>query len=95
MLSQVHVDVFRLDRYRRHARIGSQVGVVRLIGMRFTILENSLGVMVYIPNCSIGDLINYPQGYVRCLIDVTLMDDKAISARITDQTELLMGKFAE
>jgi moderate conductance mechanosensitive channel len=44
--------------------IGGQTGMVRSIGMRFTILENALGAEVFIPNRSIINVINYPRGYV-------------------------------
>jgi small conductance mechanosensitive channel len=52
--------------------IGGQTGVIRSIGMRFTVLENALGAEVFIPNRSIANVINYPRGYVRCIVDVTL-----------------------
>ncbi|BHH83658.1 mechanosensitive ion channel family protein [Desulforhopalus sp. 52FAK] len=52
--------------------IGGQTGIIRSIGMRFTLLENSMKAQVYIPNRSITNVINYPRGYVRCLIDVPI-----------------------
>jgi small conductance mechanosensitive channel len=40
--------------------------------MRFLVLKNHLGAEVYIPNRTITNVINYPRGYVRCLVDITL-----------------------
>ncbi len=52
--------------------ISGQTGLVRRIGMRFVELENAVGAQIYIPNRSIGNVINYPRGYLLCLIDVRL-----------------------
>lgn len=52
--------------------IGGQTGIIRSIGMRFTVLENALGAEVSIPNRSITNVVNYPRGYVRCIVDLTL-----------------------
>ena len=68
-LTLVFSDLIDVD---DRVEIGGQVGRVRSIGMRFLILENPMGTLVYIPNRSIGSLINYPQGYIRFLVDVTL-----------------------
>jgi small conductance mechanosensitive channel len=59
--------------------ISGQTGIVRSIGMRFTTLENSMGAFIYIPNRSIANVINYPRGYVRALLDVTLPADPALA----------------
>jgi small conductance mechanosensitive channel len=40
--------------------------------MRFVELENALGATIFIPNRTINNIINYPRGYVRCIVDVTL-----------------------
>ncbi len=53
--------------------ISGQTGIVRQIGMRFTVLENHFGASVSIPNRTITNVINYPKGYIRCLVDVTLV----------------------
>lgn len=55
--------------------IGGQTGIIRTIGMRFIILENAMGAEVFIPNRSIMNVINYPRGYVRCIVDITLPAD--------------------
>lgn len=52
--------------------IGGQTGIVRHVGMRFTTIQNYMGGLVYIPNRSITNVINYPDGYVRVLIDVRI-----------------------
>ncbi len=52
--------------------IGGQTGIVRRLGMRFTVLTNAMGAEVYIPNRSIANVIRYPRGYLRCIADVTL-----------------------
>ena len=55
--------------------VSGQKGVVKAITMRFVELENALGAAVFIPNRTISNVINYPRGYVRCLVDVTLCGD--------------------
>jgi len=52
--------------------ISGQVGIVKAITMRFIELENALGATVFIPNRTVNNIINYPRGYVRCIVDVTL-----------------------
>jgi small conductance mechanosensitive channel len=67
--------------------ISGQTGIVRAITMRFVELENALGASVFIPNRTIGNVINYPRGYVRCIADVTLRGDDAAKQR-TEATAL-------
>ena len=55
--------------------ISGQTGIVKAITMRFVELENALGATVFIPNRTINNVINYPRGYVRCIVDVTLPGD--------------------
>jgi small conductance mechanosensitive channel len=52
--------------------------------MRFTVLKNHLGAEVYIPNRTIGSVINYPRGYVRCLMDTTLSNCAETATRMTE-----------
>jgi small conductance mechanosensitive channel len=52
--------------------IGGQVGIVESVSMRFTVLINFSGARVYVPNRSITNVINYPSGYIRAYMDVTL-----------------------
>lgn len=59
--------------------LGGQTGIVRRLGMRFTVLVNAFGSEVQIPNRTIGNVINYPRGYVRCIADITLSSDDALA----------------
>jgi small conductance mechanosensitive channel len=64
--------------------ISGQTGIVRSIGMRFTVLENSYGAAVFIPNRTINNVINYPRGYVRCLVDVILPIEINLATKFED-----------
>lgn len=55
--------------------IGGQVGIVESVGMRFTVLVSFPGARVYVPNRAIGNVVNYPKGYVRAYLDVRLPAD--------------------
>lgn len=55
--------------------LGGQVGIVESVGMRFTILVNFAGARVFVPNRSIANVINYPNGYIRAYIDARLPED--------------------
>lgn len=69
--------------------ISGQTGVVRAITMRFVELENALGAQVFIPNRTINNVINYPRGYVRCIVDVALTGDEA-AKQMTENTSLTL-----
>ncbi|MBN1240757.1 MAG: mechanosensitive ion channel [Gammaproteobacteria bacterium] len=75
--------------------ISGQAGVVRSISMRFVELENALGATVFIPNRTIYNVVNYPSGYVRCLVDVTLLGDAAAKDAMQETTARLMTGFHE
>lgn len=75
--------------------IGGQVGIVRSIGMRFVLLENSMGARVSIPNRTIGNIINYPRGYLRCIVDVRLSADPERAAAMQNEIERLMPTVGE
>lgn len=62
--------------------ISGQTGIVKGITLRFVQLENALGASVFIPNRTISNVINYPRGYVRCIVDVTLCGDDATKTAI-------------
>lgn len=74
--------------------IGGQTGVVRGVTMRFVELENSLGGTVFVPNRTISSVTNYPRGYVRCFVDVTLLGDAASRQRMQTAAVRLMSSFA-
>ncbi len=75
--------------------IGGQVGIVRSIGMRFVTLENSMGARVSIPNRTIGNIINFPRGYLRCIVDIRLSADPERSAAMQNEIERLMPTVGE
>lgn len=75
--------------------ISGQTGRVKTIGMRFVVLENTMGALVYIPNRSIGNVINYPKGYIRCLIDVTVPKDDSVRQQIQAVCEDKLANVAE
>ena len=81
--------------------ISGQTGIVQTIGMRFIVLKNQLGAEVFIPNRIITSVINYPRGYVRCLVDINLSGEaekadqmvKKIASIITAAYEQFPGIF--
>lgn len=74
--------------------ISGQTGVVRSISMRFVELQNALGASVFIPNRTINNVINYPRGYVRCIVDVTLRGNQE-EQRNAEETALSLMAAAE
>jgi len=64
--------------------IGGQVGIVRRLGMRFTVLVNSFGAEIIIPNRSLTNVIRYPRGYIRCIADITLPSDAELAAQMEE-----------
>ncbi|MDH3692412.1 MAG: mechanosensitive ion channel, partial [Gammaproteobacteria bacterium] len=68
---------------------------VRSIGMRFIVIENSLGALVFIPNRSVTNVINYARGYVRCLVDVNLSKDLSTAEKMLKDIELLVETVVE
>jgi moderate conductance mechanosensitive channel len=73
--------------------LGGQTGIVRGITMRFVELENALGGIVYVPNRTISNVINYPFGCIRCFVDVTLLGDAAQKTRMHDAAVRAMEDF--
>jgi small conductance mechanosensitive channel len=57
--------------------VGGQVGIVESVGIRFTVLVNFSGAHVSIPNRTIGNVVNFPRGYVRAYVDARLPADPA------------------
>ncbi|KPK70168.1 hypothetical protein AMJ82_03730 [candidate division TA06 bacterium SM23_40] len=55
--------------------VGGQVGIVEHVGIRFTVLISVTGSRVYLPNRSLGTVINYPDGFVRAFLDARLPRD--------------------
>jgi moderate conductance mechanosensitive channel len=75
--------------------LGGQTGIVRAIGMRFIVLETSLGAMVSIPNRTITNVVSYPKGYVRSIVDVSLADDQDLQRQMIALIEQLVPTVAE
>lgn len=76
--------------------ISGQTGIVRSVGMRFVELENSLGARVLIPNRSIGNVINYPKGYIRAMVDVTLPSESEMAQKVEDRvSEIVSGAMEQ
>ncbi|MDH3512145.1 MAG: mechanosensitive ion channel family protein [Gammaproteobacteria bacterium] len=71
--------------------VSGQKGIVKAITMRFVELENALGARVFIPNRTIANVINYPRGYLRCIVDITLTGDEARQDDIERTADRLMG----
>ncbi len=71
--------------------ISGQTGVVRGITMRFVELQNAMGASVFIPNRTISNIINYPRGYVRCIVDVTLAGEPDARDKAATMATTLMG----
>jgi small conductance mechanosensitive channel len=75
--------------------ISGQVGMVEKFGMRFTVLRNPMGAEVFVPNRSIVNIIAYPRGYVRCLVDIVLPTDDEIATKIEETARVLTGSAIE
>ena len=73
--------------------IGGQTGVISSIGMRFIVLKNQLGADVYIPNRSVNNVINYPRGYVRCLVDALLLQTEDAHSKTMTIADSTMNAF--
>jgi small conductance mechanosensitive channel len=77
--------------------VSGQTGVVKAITMRFVELENAMGAVVFIPNRTINNVINYPRGYIRCIVDVTLRGEeatrRAIEAAVLEMMSLVPQQF--
>lgn len=58
--------------------ISGQTGIVQEVTMRFVVLLNPMGAKVYIPTRTVTNVINYPRGYVRCLVDIRLSNKSAL-----------------
>lgn len=75
--------------------IGGQVGIVERFGVRYTILRNPLGAEVFVPNRSVTNIIAYPRGYVRCLVDSVLPEDSEKSSVVERTVRLLTESATE
>jgi len=60
--------------------INGQIGIVHSIGMRFVVIRNAVGAEIYFPNRSINIVINYTNGYVKCVVDIRLPENTEVRA---------------
>lgn len=93
-LTVVFTDLFDLGDM---VEIGGQTGIVKRVGIRFTLLQNHMGAEVFIPNRALTKIINYPHGFVRCLVDVSVPDSceelETISETIESMTTAIEEQF--
>ncbi len=75
--------------------ISGQTGIVKQVGMRFTILLNSDNAEVYLPNRGIKHLINYPSGYSEYFVDVMLPKDEQLKQKYTERISLHIDSVLE
>jgi small-conductance mechanosensitive channel len=75
--------------------ISGQTGIVRRLGMRFTVLVNAVGSEVYIPNRSIGNVISFARGYIRCIADITLSPDDVLAGQMEERIRQIVSGFGE
>ena len=75
--------------------IGGQTGTVQELGMRFTVLTNFMGARVYIPNRTIANVVTYPRGYVRALLDVNLPAETGTATRAEEIVRLAIQSAHE
>lgn len=77
--------------------IGGQVGIVEGVGMRFTVLLNFSGARVFVPNRSIANVINYPDGYIRAYLDARLPSSSGLhdeaERRLTDLAQAVYEQY--
>jgi small-conductance mechanosensitive channel len=71
------------------ADVGGQVGIVENIGIRFTEIVNFSGAKIFIPNRTITNVINYPNGYMRVFLDVRLPDNDEVAKQAEAQVRTL------
>ncbi len=75
--------------------ISGQTGIIKQVGMRFTILLNSDNANVYLPNRGIKHVINYPSGYSEYFVDVILPNDDLLKQRYIERIGLQMDSVKE
>jgi small conductance mechanosensitive channel len=76
--------------------IGGQVGIVESVGMRFTVIVNFAGAHVFVPNRAIGNVINYPQGYIRAYLDARLPEDPSAREEAERRlSQLALASFSQ
>jgi len=93
-LTVIVTDLFDVDDM---VEIGGQIGIVRKVGIRFTVLQNALGAEVFLQNRSIANVITYPRAYIRCNVDITLSRDAVLHEQerslVQTLTDALVQQF--
>lgn len=75
--------------------IGGQTGIIRSTGMRFIVLENFSGAEISIPNRSITNVINYREGYVRCIVDAIVPGPKDLRKHFDNSIRQIASSMFE
>ncbi len=75
--------------------VSGQVGIVEDFGMRFTVLRNANGALVYVPNRNIAAVTKYPRRHVRVHVDVTLPEDGAAADEMAAIAEGAARSFTQ
>lgn len=76
--------------------VSGQTGIVSSVGMRFVVITNYLGAQVYVPNRTINNVVSYPKGYVRALVDIRLPTDPEHADRVASlATDVVMGAWQQ
>ena len=70
--------------------ISGQTGTVKAFGMRFTVIKNAFGAEVSIPNRTITNVVRYPRGYIRGLVDITLFDDPQLAKQAEEKVKTIV-----
>jgi len=84
------VFVRRIGRRVMASRVSSSLSKIRSI----TSLGTSIAVFILYFG-AIGSVVNYPKGYLRCIIDVTLSDDEEISKQMERRIEPIVTSATE
>lgn len=75
--------------------ISGQTGIVRRIGVRFTVLQNYTSAEVFIPNRNVSNVINYQRGYIRAFLDAWLPDDESLADEATQRIKVVTQTIAD
>jgi small-conductance mechanosensitive channel len=83
-LTIVITDIFNVGEM---LEVSGQVGIVEDFGMRFTVLRNANGALVYVPNRNIAAVTKYPRRHIRCHVDIVLPEDSALAEQMAEAAE--------
>jgi small conductance mechanosensitive channel len=83
-LTIVVTDIFNVGEM---LEVSGQVGIVEDFGMRFTVLRNANGALVYVPNRNIAAVTKYPRRHIRYHVDITLAEDAGQADQMAETAE--------